>query len=154
MPAVGEFLSGSMKYKAFDAFIIVDIYCPTIYDYIENVAKKVDMSDYRGEDLYEPIIMMSAYIKDILIRDEENPEQYNQFDDVLSIIEIIYNMDDDILNTVQQCISDSVFDYSYRYGFKADTVICPHCSHAFTEDVETGVRRLLFLQAQHHMTNV
>lgn len=135
-----------------DNKILVDVYCPTIYEMVENIAKKIDVSDFKDNDAYRPAVNMSAFVKQIALKDEATGD-YNVFDDVLSIVDIIYNFDDELLQVLQQVIIDNINVYQYTYGFKAESVVCPHCGHAFEDDVEVEVQQLLFLQAQRHMTN-
>lgn len=138
-----------------DNEILIDIYCPSIYEAIENISKKFDVSDYRNNEAYETALALTTFIKQICLKDTESddPNKYNVFDDVLTMIDIVYNFDEEMLKVVQQLIVDNVNTYQYTYGFKAESVVCPHCGHAFEEDVETDMQYLLFLQAQRHMTN-
>ena len=137
-----------------DQGILVDIYCPSVYDMVENIAKKIDVSEYRDMEAYAVALNLSTFIKAIHIKDEDSEDcEYNTFDDIRNIVEIVYNMGEGMLELVQQLIETNVLDYKFKYGFKADTVVCPLCGQAFTEDVEIEIENLLFLQAQRHMTN-
>lgn len=137
--------------------VIVDIYCPTIYEYVNNYAKVVEAarSNFENKAGYGWAITFSVFIKNVLLRDvdESGEEVWNSFEDTLGIIETLHSMDDEMLRAIQQCIVDSVQTYMYTYGFKADTVVCPHCGHAFTDDAPIGIERLLFHQGQRHMIN-
>jgi hypothetical protein len=133
--------------------IIIDIYCPSIYDSVEFIAKKVDMLDeIKDNDAYAPAINLATFIKSVMLKDEETGE-YDVFDDIEDIIDIVYNMSEDTLEVINQLVSENVMDYQFKYGFKASDVVCPHCGQPFFEDVEIEIDQLLFLQAQHHMTN-
>lgn len=135
-----------------DKHILVDIYCPSIYDMVETVAKKISPTDFPNPDAYSPAINLSSFIKTVLIsNDEENG--YDMFDDIKNIVEVVYNMDNELLDILSELIQQYVLEYQYQYGFKADTVICPHCGHPFEKDVPVEIEYLLFLQAQRHMTN-
>lgn len=135
-----------------DEDILIDIYCPSIYEVIENFERKIENSQYVEEDVYEGLITTARYIKSISLKDDDTGD-YNIFDEPVTIIDILARMDQEILEVVQQCISDNIFDFMYRYGFKADTVVCPICGHAFQEDVVINIERLLFLEAQRHLIN-
>lgn len=133
-----------------DEDILIDVYCPSIYDVIENFERKVEGSQYAEDEVYEGLITTARYIKSIALRNEDTNE-YDMFDDAVAIIDILARMNQEVLEVVQQCITDNVFEYMYRYGFKASSVVCPICGHAFTEDVVINIERLLFLEAQRHM---
>lgn len=135
-----------------DKDVIVDIACPTIYDYVENVAKKIDMADFKNDDSYVPATSLASFVKRVILKDEETGE-YNAFEDTLSIIDIIYHFSEEELELLNQIVTDYVMTYQYKFGFKAETVVCPICGHAFEEDAEVDINNLVFLQAQHHMTN-
>ncbi len=72
---------------------------------------------------------------------------------VKDIVDVIYNMSDAQLEVFSTVLNDNILDYQYKYGFKASTVICPHCGKHFKNDVPVEIEYLLFLQAQRHMTN-
>ena len=135
-----------------DEDIIIDVYCPSIYDVIENFERKIEGSQYVEEEVYEGLITTARYIRSIALKNDETGE-YDMFDDAVTIIDILARMNQEILEVVQQCITDNIFEYMYRYGFKASSVVCPICGHAFTEDVVINIERLLFLEAQRHMIN-
>lgn len=135
-----------------DQRIIVTVHCPTIYTAAENVTKRIDMSDIKDKATYQPAIELGMFVSSILLQDEETGE-YNEFTDIENIVEIIYNMTDDELEVLSQIISDNVLDYQYKYGFKAENVVCPHCGQAFKNDVEVEIDRLLFIQVQRHTIN-
>ena len=138
-----------------DREVIVDVCCPTIYDYVENVAKKIDLADFNDDESYVPATSLASFVKRVMLKDtdSDDPNAYNVFEDTLSIIDIIYRFPEDMLELLNQIVSDDVMDYQYKFGFKAETVVCPICGHAFEEDAEVDINNLVFLQAQHHMTN-
>lgn len=133
-----------------DKNILVDIYCPSIHDMVENVAKKISPADFNNADAYAPAISMASFVKAIYIRNEDGG--YDMFDEIRNIVETIYNMDDEYLDVLSELIQQYVLDFQYKYGFKADTVVCPHCGHALKEDAIIEIENLLFIQAQRHMT--
>ena len=134
-----------------DKNILVDVYCPSIYDMVENVAKKISPSDFNNADAYAPAISMASFVKAIYIRNEDG-DGYDVFEDIRNIVETIYNMDDEYLDVLSDLIQQYVLDFQYKYGFKADTVVCPHCGHALEKDAIIEIENLLFIQAQRHMT--
>ena len=135
-----------------DSEIIIDIYCPSIYEVINDYERKIADSPYLENDVYMGLITTARYIKAVHLKDDEN-EEYNSFDDPSMILEILTKMDQEVIEVVQQCISDNIFEYMYRYGFKASSVVCPVCGHAMTEDVVINIDRLLFLEARRHLIN-
>lgn len=132
--------------------ILIDIYCPSIYDMVENVAKRVSADDYSNPDAYAPAIQLATFVKAIYLKNEDD-DSYAQIDDVKDIVEVIYNMSDAQLEVFSTVLNDNILDYQYKYGFKASTVVCPHCGKHFKNDVPVEIEYLLFLQAQRHMTN-
>jgi len=135
-----------------DQRIIVTVHCPTIYTAAENVTKRIDMSEIKDKATYQPAIELGMFVENIMLADDETGE-YNQYTDIENIVEIIYNMTDDELEVLSQIISDNVLDYQYKYGFKAENVVCPHCGQPFKNDVEVEIDRLLFIQVQRHTIN-
>ena len=137
--------------------VIIDVYCPSIYEYINDYAKNVEAAKANFENRvgYTVAITLAIYIKKVLLRtvNDDGTEEWNSFEDTLGIIETIHSMDDEMVSAIQQCLADCVQSYMYTYGFKADTVVCPHCGHAFTEDATIGIERLLFHQGQRHTIN-
>lgn len=135
-----------------DEDILVDIYCPSVYEAIENFERKIESSEYVDDEVYSGLITTARYIKSINLKDEDTGE-YDTFDDAMAVLDILARMPQEVLEVVQQCIADNIFDYMYRYGFKASSVVCPICGHAFAEDVTINIERLLFLEAQRHLTS-
>ena len=135
-----------------DEDILVDVYCPSIYEAIENFERKIESSEYIDDEVYSGLITTARYIRSINLKDEDTGE-YDMFDDAMAILDILARMPQEVLEVVQQCIADNIFEYMYRYGFKASSVVCPICGHAFTQDVVMNIERLLFLEAQRHLTS-
>lgn len=131
--------------------VIIDIYCPSIYDMIEKVASKISPDDYANPAAYGPAINLASFVKSIRLKNEDG--KYDLFDNIKDLVEIVYQMDEAELDVLAEVIDENVLTYQYSYGFKADTVVCSHCGQAFANDVPVEIENLLFLQAQRHMTN-
>jgi hypothetical protein len=129
--------------------IIIDIYCPTIYEMIENFARKMDTGDFPDDAFSVNLLNIAAFIKSINLKNDDN--NYDEFSDLNSIYEIMIRMDKEIFNVIQQCITDNIMTYVYSFGFKASDVVCPICNHSFINDVPITIESLLFLEAQRHM---
>ena len=135
-----------------DKRVLVDIYCPSIYEWVERVARGIKEDSFSNPTAYAPAVNLSTFIKSVLIYDDEE-EGYMLSDDILDIVEVVYAMSDDKLELLGEYIRQHITVYQYSYGFKASTLTCPHCGTTFKEDVPVELEQLLFLQAQRHITN-
>lgn len=130
--------------------IIMDIYCPSIYEMIENYARKIDAGGFPDDTFSTNLLNIAMFIKAINLKADDG--HYDEFSDLNSIYEILIRMDRELFSVIQQCITDNVTTYTYSFGFKASDVVCPLCNHAFINDVPLTVESLLFLEAQRHMS--
>lgn len=114
---------------------------PSIFDYIKNVAIKIDDS----HDSYQQIINIIPFIHEIVIKDYESETEYvvKEFEDILEIL--VKYTSDEIINKATEIVDKLVDGRMVDFYIKKEHMVCPFCGKTHGEDLPVLPSRMLFL---------
>lgn len=114
---------------------------PSIFDYIKNVAIKLDDS----HDSYQDIINIIPFIHEIVIKDYETETQYvvKEFEDILEIL--VKYTSDEIITKATEVVDSLVDGRMVEFYIKKEQMVCPICGKHHPTDLAVSPSRMLFL---------
>ena len=137
-----------------DSKIIVDIQIPSLYDYLEDILKRIkDNQNFAEENANS--ISLAMFVKQALIPDIETYRktgelQYLPITDKQELIDLIANLpfnDGEILDKeISKFTNEFLINYSIR------GVVCPKCGLEFPS-IPMDMERVLFIAIQRGVTD-
>jgi hypothetical protein len=111
--------------------ILVDIYVPSVKEQCENILPRITPDMVTGAD--PRLVVLAHNIRRILVplnldeADDFDDLEYEEYDILEDIVELMKTFNDDQLATVEEMIGRMLRPYTISYGL--DDVVCTNCGH-------------------------